>query len=467
MRAVGIDDIAVALPSLYMPVAELAVARDIEPGKLRHGLGLVDMAVCDTDEDVVTLAAKAVIQLVDRCGLTPDQIGRIYVGTESSIDGSKPIASYILGIVGQHYQQQGQDIETLRHCDVVDMTFACIGAVDAMHNSLAWLQTQPSDDKVAIVVATDDAKYELASSGEYTQGAGAVAVLLKSSPRLVEVDLQVGVSSMDVHDFFKPLRLSISDNAQSADEDLLQVTHRETPVFDGHFSNTTYANRITEAWQHYKALSGDKAKIDSFAKYVFHLPYAYHGRRIMPDLYFSELESIGQYSDYLTRHDLTVPDKSTMPADEYKQAKRAFTKARTKTPEFTELVASKIEKGERLSSHVGNVYTASIFLSLVSTLMYGMDEALEGKDILFVAYGSGSKSKVFRGQVCKEWKAVCQQWDVDGTMQSRTAITFDQYVNIRCHRLAQPVAACKEIAQQASGILPTNRFARYYGMSAK
>jgi len=407
------NDAATNLPSLYLPVADLAVARDIEPAKLRHGLGLIDMAVCDTDEDVVTLAAKAVIELVDRCELTPAQIGRIYVGTESSIDGSKPIASYVLGLLAEHYKQQQTPADDLKHCDVVDMTFACIGAVDAMHNSLAWLHTQQDDNKVAIVVATDDAKYELASSGEYTQGAGAVAVLLRSEPRLMDIDLQVGVSAMDVHDFFKPLRLSVT----------------------------------------------------SFAKYIFHLPYAYHGRRIMPDMYFHELQQLGVYDQYLTEHNLQQPDKVSMAADEYTQANRAFKKARTKTDEFTNLVKGKIEQGERLSSQVGNVYTASIFLSLVSTLLHSRSEDLQDEDVLFVAYGSGSKSKVFRGSVNAGWKTVCEAWPIDEQLAARTKISFEQYVDLRCHKLDTPVADCKTIAQQASGVLPTNRYARYYGMS--
>ena len=464
MKTVGIDDIAVALPSLYLPVADLAVARDIEPAKLRHGLGLIDMAVCDTDEDVVTLAAKAVIELVDRCELTPAQIGRIYVGTESSIDGSKPIASYVLGLLAEHYKQQQTPADDLKHCDVVDMTFACIGAVDAMHNSLAWLHTQQDDNKVAIVVATDDAKYELASSGEYTQGAGAVAVLLRSEPRLMDIDLQVGVSAMDVHDFFKPLRLSVTDGSE-ANADTLHVEHKETPVFDGQYSNITYSKRITEAWQHYKSLTDGQYPMESFAKYIFHLPYAYHGRRIMPDMYFHELQQLGVYDQYLTEHNLQQPDKVSMAADEYTQANRAFKKARTKTDDFTNLVKGKIEQGERLSSQVGNVYTASIFLSLVSTLLHSRSEDLQDEDVLFVAYGSGSKSKVFRGSVNAGWKTVCEAWPIDEQLAARTKISFEQYVDLRCHKLDTPVADCKTIAQQASGVLPTNRYARYYGMS--
>jgi len=458
MIKTGIDDLALAMPSLYLPIDVLAEARDIEAAKLRHGLGLINMAICDTDEDVVTLAARAVIDLVRRSDLRPDQIGRIYVGTESSVDGSKPIASYVLGLLSLHFQEQGVDAQALKRCDVVDMTFACIGAIDAMHNSLAWLQTPAADGKVAIVVATDDAKYELASTGEYTQGAGAVAVLLNRNPKLLEVDLRIGVGTQDEHDFFKPLRLRSNDGQ----EDQLMIEHKDTPVFDGPFSNQTYANRIEEAWNHFNELQNTTVDIEGFSKYIFHLPYAYHGRRILADLYFDTLDRDGKYAQFLADAELQVPDESV---EDYISAKRGFLKARTKSPQYKSVISNKIEQSERLSSHIGNVYTASIFLALASALYYSNEEDLADSDLLFFAYGSGSKSKVFQAKVKDSWRSVVDQWTFDEDLDARRAIDFEQYVALRYHKVDQPLAGCKEIAQEATGILPTNRFARYYNLS--
>lgn len=464
MQTFGIDDLAMAIPSLYLPIEDLATARDIEPAKLRHGLGLINMALCDADEDVVTLAARSVIDLIDRNGLEPADIGRIYVGTESSIDGSKPIASYLLGLVSKYFTEKGKDIAVLKQCDVLDMTFACIGAVDAMHNSLAWLHTPVAKGKVAIVVATDDAKYELASTGEYTQGAGAVSVLLKENPRLLSINMDMGVSAMDEHDFFKPLRISkIKSVADSPSADTLQVEHKDTPVFDGPYSNKTYTSRIVEAYDHYKQLHKG-TNLDSFAKYIFHLPYAYHGRRIFPELYFDELKNRGQYDDYIELHRLTVPD-SSLPKEEYKIALRGFLKARTKTDPFANLLKQKIEAGERLSSEVGNVYTASIFLSLISTLYHAQSEDIAGQELLFFAYGSGSKAKVFSGKLQDKWQDVTKKWSIETALATRQQVSFDDYIDIRCHKVDSPLAGCKDIAQSASGVLPTNRFAKYYSYS--
>ncbi len=69
---------------------------------------------------------------------------------------------------------------TFLHVDTVDFTFACIGAVDALHNCIDFVRLNPG--KKAIVIASDIAKYDLESTGEYTQGAGAVALLVTEKP---------------------------------------------------------------------------------------------------------------------------------------------------------------------------------------------------------------------------------------------------------------------------------------------
>ena len=130
------DDISIYCPSLYLDINDFAKARDIEPAKLTKGLGLKSIAVPDSSEDVITMAAEALCDLVEKNNLQPEDIGRIYVGTESMVDGSKPIASYLLGILKQFFEQKSIDARELYQCDVVDMVFACIGAVDAMQIAL-------------------------------------------------------------------------------------------------------------------------------------------------------------------------------------------------------------------------------------------------------------------------------------------------------------------------------------------
>ena len=173
MTKTGIDAIHYYVPSLVLPISALAEARGIEYAKLNKGLGLEGMALCDADEDVATMAAEAAINLIEEQGLEPQEIDRIYLGTESALDAAKPTAAYILGIIEDRLQSEYGE-RCLQNCDVIDMTFACIGGVDALLNSADYIRLHPQSK--AIVIAADKAQYDLASTGEYTQGAGAVAM---------------------------------------------------------------------------------------------------------------------------------------------------------------------------------------------------------------------------------------------------------------------------------------------------
>ena len=90
---VGIDAIHYYVPKTYLPIEELANARAIEYAKLNKGLGLESMAIPDVNEDVASMAAQAVLRLMNQNGLNPKEIGRIYLGTKSALDAAKPTAT--------------------------------------------------------------------------------------------------------------------------------------------------------------------------------------------------------------------------------------------------------------------------------------------------------------------------------------------------------------------------------------
>ncbi|MFT4598317.1 MAG: hydroxymethylglutaryl-CoA synthase [Bacteroidia bacterium] len=435
----GIHDIAFKAPSLYLPIEDLAIARDIDPAKLIHGLGLKKMSVCDVDEDIITLAASSVIQLLEQNPeLKPDKIGRIYLGTESSIDGSKPIGTYVHELVRQYYETRGIDTIGINHIDVVDMTFACIGAVDAMHNSLYYLYANP--DKVAIVVAADIANYDLDSPGEYTQGAGAAAVLLSKDPSLISLSDKWGISVKNEHDFFKPIRY------KKVDGELLEI-HDEKPIFDGQLSNSVYQNRITEAWEHFRT----EELIGNYDQLIFHLPYAYHGRRIIAPILQQELKNENTFNTLCSEQNIDPEDE---------QITRLF----SKTGFYKKWVKVAVAEGDKLSSEMGNLYTASLFLSLVSYCL--SDSVQTDKELLFFAYGSGSKAKVFEGKIQAQYRTKTKSWHIDKNLADRVRITFDEYISLRKKELKTPLAKTNVIVQESSGITPTNKFERTYVLKA-
>ena len=399
---VGIDSIAFDIPKLHLPIKVLAENRNIEPEKLIKGLGLHKMSFPDVHQDVVTFAANAVYKLIQQENINPSEIARIYVGTESSVDSSKPIASYVSALLEQ---QLGEG--TLLYCDTLDMTFACIGAVDALQTTLDFIRLNPT--KKAIVVATDNAKYDLNSTGEYTQGAGAIALLITANPKILSFSQEVGVSSKGVFDFFKPRRyvskneiLNTTDNPEWFGILENEIAfYKEQPVFDGQYSNQCYINRITEAYFHYKEITNQNGTLfNNWENILMHLPYCFQARRTFVEIYAKELSCT------------KIP------------------KPFPKSTSYLELVNKKIMPSERASGQVGNIYTGSIFLGLLSTLCHHFQNKNEiaGKKLGFIAYGSGSKSKVFEGHIEYDWKSVIQNIPLFETLDASHEIDFEMYI---------------------------------------
>jgi len=152
---VGIDSIAFDIPKLHLPINTLAENRNIEADKLIKGLGLQKMSFIDVHQDVVTMASNAALKLIQQENLNPSEINRIYVGTESGIDSSKPVASYVLSNLEMLFGEA-----SFRNCDVVDLTFACIGAIDAMQNCLDYIRLNPTKKANWLDIPTRYAPYK-------------------------------------------------------------------------------------------------------------------------------------------------------------------------------------------------------------------------------------------------------------------------------------------------------------------
>ena len=432
---VGIDDLSLYVPGIYLDIKALADARQIPYEKLSHGLGLHRMALPDANEDAATMAAEAVTELLERNGIDPRQIGRLYLGTESALDGAKPTATYTLGMLQQRFSgQYGPDC--FRHCDVLDMTFACIGAVDALFSTLDWVAADPHNN-IGIVVASDIAKYELGSSGEYTQGAGAVAMLVKANPRLLAVRRAVGVATEHVHDFYKPRREKFT----------------ETPVFDGQYSNQCYQNRMSEALADFRRRATASglmregqypALSERWARMIFHLPYAFHAKRMFVEEFVGERKAKGAWEHDCARYGFVEPAAADFPDGKtFGKAQAAFLKNVSESALYRRFVREKLEKTQRASQETGNLYTASIFLALMSSLEADWADGarLGGKRLGFVAYGSGSKAKVFEAVVQPGWSGVVARFGVADKLRRRRAVDYAQYERLHTGVQNEPIFA--------------------------
>ncbi len=444
MKKIGIDSLSFYVPSLYVDIEELALERDISPDKLVLGLGLKKMSTPDFDEDSASIAANSIYKLITENNIDPRDIGRVYLGTESGVDASKPTSSYVVEILEEVFKESYGD-RCFKNCDIVDLTFACAGAVDALENCCDWVRN--GQGRKAIVIASDIAKYELNSTGEYTQGAGSVSMLICDNPSIISFNGLWGVSTRGIGDFFKPRRqykksdilieaanLLNKEISQKDAENLLEKTtskfwsdkndilevYKEEPVFEGQFSNESYKERVYEAMENFNS-QNNRNILNEWEKMVFHLPYAFHGRRMIVDKWVNWMETNGK-SEII----FSEVGKPSSNLD------KEWIKKVSKSDIYKKFVDEKIAPGEKASSEIGNMYTASIFMSLISSLVEALsvNKDIINKKIGFISYGSGSKAKVFEGTIQDNWKSKIEKINLFELLDSRKKITISEYENL-------------------------------------
>ena len=108
---------------------------------------------------------------------------------------------------------------------------------------------------------------------------------------------------------------------------------------------------------------------------------------------------------------------------------------------YKSFVEEKISPGERASSEIGNMYTASIFMSLISSLVEAVEKnkKFENKKIGFISYGSGSKAKIFEGTIQKNWMHKIKPINLFESLNNRKKINIDIYENLHKRKVSSNI----------------------------
>jgi len=424
--AAGIDDIGIYIPQLYLDASDFAKARGLDPGKLERGLGIRQMAIVDTNQDPACLAANACLNVMQKNKLTPDQIGRLYVATESSFDESKAMNSYVIGMLEQVYGE-----ETFGHCGGIECKFACVSGSYALYDNTNWIRADESEGKYALVVVSDIAKYDLGSSGEVTQGAGAIAMLLNDKPRLLSFDPKVTSTSIkNEYDFYRPFG-------------------KETPIVHGQYSNLLYLIQVKNALTDFKKkvkntglikLKEGETILDHVDYLNMHLPYSNMGKKALAYLVRHEWRSLPRWKKIIEEigMDEPVPKdprgtiESVLADAEFMAKDHQFTKLFTNTDMYAELYESKLASSLIASKMIGNLYTASLYLGFRSSLEFeyqkGVD--LNGKRVGFCSYGSGASAMIFSGVIQPEYEQIVKDMNLEVEIGPRTKLSLEEYEDL-------------------------------------
>ena len=429
--AAGIDDITIYIPRLYVDSVDFAQARGMDPAKLQKGLGVSKMAMVDTNQDPACLAANACLRIMQKNKLSPEDIGRLYVSTESAFDESKAMNSYVIGMLEQVY---GSD--SFEHCGGVETKFACVSGSYALYDNTNWIRAGESEGKSALVVVSDIAKYDLGSSGEATQGAGAIAMLLNDSPRLLTFDPKVTSTSIkDDYDFYRPFG-------------------KETPIVHGQYSNLLYFIQVRKALDAWKKkiistglieIEDDETVLDYIDFLNMHLPYSNMGKKALAYLVRHEWRRLPRWQPLIDKIGMPEPIpkdprgtiESILGDQEFMEKDHEFTKRFTRTDEFQEIYESKLSSSLIASKMIGNLYTASLYLGFRSSLEFEFQKGIDlaGKRVGFGSYGSGASAMVFSGVITPEYKTIVKDMNLETELGPRKKLSLEDYEKIHENKL--------------------------------
>lgn len=221
-----------------------------------------------------------------------------------------------------------------------------------------------------LVIGSDIARYGLRSAGEVTQGGGAVAMLVTADPQILVLDAESSYHTEDVMDFWRPLG-------------------RTEALVDGKYSTNVYLDFFKTVWRTYQRQT-DRTIAD-FAALAFHIPFTKMGlkalRQVLPEA----------------------------------------------TPEQQKTLQAAFEASQRDNRQVGNLYTGSLYLSLLSLLRHG--DLVAGDRIGCFSYGSGAEGEFYSGVLQPNYRQGFDDAALTALLANRRAVSVAEYEALYTQRL--------------------------------
>ncbi|PTI30946.1 hydroxymethylglutaryl-CoA synthase [Mammaliicoccus vitulinus] len=243
----------------------------------------------------------------------------------------------------------------------IEIKEACYSATAAIQLAKDFLSNHPG--KKVLVISSDIARYGINSGGEPTQGAGAVALLLSHNPRILELNDDSVAYTNNAYDFWRP-------------------TSERYPVVDGKLSKDAYIESFNTVWNEYSKRTGYDVK--DFESFCFHVPFTKMGEKAFKTILNENVE------DSIKNRLMDAYQESVL-----------------------------------WNRDVGNIYTGSLYLSLISLLQNHTFQP-EQKVCLF-SYGSGAVGEIYSGSIVEGYEKVLDKEKHLNMLDSREQLSIEEY----------------------------------------
>ena len=389
---IGIVAMDTYFPHSYVAQSQLEIFDKVGAGKYTKGLGQTTMAFVGDREDTVSMALNAVDNVMSKFNIDYNQIGRLEIGTESIVDKSKSIKTYLM----QLWEKRG-----VNNIEGVDNINACYGGTAALFNTLNWVESSNWNGKYGLVVAGDIALYA-PGPARPTGGCGVVAMLVgPNAPLVAEPGLR-GHHFEHVYDFYKP------------------DFGVEFPTVDGPLSNECYLRALDSCYREYRSKASPNTSLKDYDYVLFHSPYTKLVQKSVARLLYNDFVSNPSAPEFSNVQQFKELDPATTYNN--RDLEKAF--LTLSDPIYQQKTAS----GQWLPQHLGNSYTGSLYAGLHSTIAHESD--LKGKRVLMFSYGSGLASSMFSFKVEGSTEEIKQKTNLIQRINNRVEIDPQRFTDI-------------------------------------
>ena len=239
----------------------------------------------------------------------------------------------------------------------------------------------------AIVIGADIARYGVNTGGEVTQGAGSISILIKADPQIMTLNDGHSAYSADINDFWRP---------------------NDSPValVDGKYSKNVYLDFFKHTYTAYQTQTGSKTS--DFTALLYHLPFVKMG---------------------------------------FKANQLAIEK---EDDETKKRLADNFTASACYSKEIGNIYTASLYLSLLSLLENA--QLPENAKIGLFSYGSGAMGEFYSGQIVNNYEQALHKTADQTMIARRQKLTIPEYEQIFNQALQVPEDGLELASDEQSGM---------------
>ncbi len=188
--AVGIISYGAYVPRYRIRSEEIARVWG-DDANIGRALDVHEKSVPGVDEDVATISVEAARQAMRRAPTGPDDIGAIYVGSESHPYAVKPTGTVVQAA-----------IEAGPYLTMADYEFACKAGTAAIQTGMGLVQSGMA--KTVLAIGADTSQGAPSNALEYSASAGGAAFLIGGDKKHILAELHHTVSfTSDTPDFWR------------------------------------------------------------------------------------------------------------------------------------------------------------------------------------------------------------------------------------------------------------------------